>query len=105
VYFLAFGGVKANEDKDTKKDKPFLSDHTKKIDMEEACRVKWYDCKKEPEPDEVFDAGKAFAMFMRKLNSAIDSQKPIHGMSESQIARLKAVMAGDVADDVKESGL
>lgn len=101
VYFLAFGGVVANEDKDTKKEKPFLSDHTKKIDMEEACRVKWYDCKKEPEPDEVFDAGKMFAMFMKKLNGAIEAQKPIHGMSASQIERLKAVMAGDVADDVK----
>lgn len=101
VYLLAFAGVKANEDKDTKKDKPFLSDHTKKADLEEACRVKWYDCKKEPEPDEVFDAGKAFQMFMRKLNNAIDNKKPILGMSTSQIERLKAVMVGDVADDVK----
>lgn len=101
VYLLAFAGVKANEDKDSKKEKPFLSDYTKKADLEEACRVKWYDCKKEPEPDEVFDAGKMFAMFMKKLNGALESQKPITGMSESQIARLKAVMAGDVAEDVQ----
>lgn len=101
VYFLAFAGVKANDDKDTKKDKPFLSDHTKRPDLEEACRVKWYDCKKEPEPDEVFDAGKMFALFMRRLNGAIEAHKPITGLSESQIARLRAVMAGDVAEDVK----
>ena len=42
-----------------------------------------------------------FAMFMKKLNGALESQKPITGMSESQIARLKAVMAGDVAEDVQ----
>lgn len=104
-WLLKYGGVVANEDPGSKKDKPFLFDKARKVDMDGGTKQPWYECKKDPTPDEVFDAGKAFGMFMRKLNEALDKGKPIEGMSASQIDRLKQVMGGNVAADVQEAGL
>jgi hypothetical protein len=55
TWFLAFGGVVANENKETKADTPFVYSKDKSTDLEAVEKTPWYDIKKQPEPDQVFD--------------------------------------------------
>lgn len=69
-WFLAFGTVSANTDAGTKKDMPFCNDKTKAdgFDLEAAAETPWYEMKKEPDPDQVFDLHKAVAALIAKAS-------------------------------------
>lgn len=101
-WFLTYGKVSANTDKDSNKIKPFLFDKEKVADLDGGMADPWYDHKVDPTPDEVFDAGKALGMLLKKLNGALAAGRPIKGLSEDQIKILTGIT---VADDVKDSGL
>lgn len=97
-WFLTFGRVVANADGKTKAEKPFLYDKAKVTDLLGAAAKPWYECKKEPDPDEVFDVQKAFAALLKKLDNA----KQVKGMTPGQIERLRNVLGGDVAEDLQK---
>ncbi|APU00333.1 hypothetical protein HOR55_gp46 [Ralstonia phage RS-PII-1] len=69
-WFIAFGACVANTDDATKRERPFVYAKDKTTDLEGAAAVQWYDMKKEPEPDEVFDIQKALASILAKAKKA-----------------------------------
>lgn len=99
-WFLTFGRVVANEDSKTKADKPFLYAKDKKTDLAAAAIKPWYECKKEPEPDGVFDVQKAYMALLKKVDTALKEGKEVSGFTARQMERLRAVMSGNVAADV-----
>lgn len=75
-WLLAFGSLRANEDKATKKDKPFLFDRERTTDLEGAAQKPWYEFGKEKAPDELFDIQAAFFAVFKK---AAKAKQTAHG--------------------------
>lgn len=69
-WLLAYGGVIANTDKETKADKPFLFAKDKKTNVEGAMADAWYDHKPEKAPDEMFDLQVAMIALLKKATAA-----------------------------------
>jgi hypothetical protein len=68
-WFLAYGAVVANEDKDTKKEKPFVFAKDKTTKVTEGRSDPWYNHKPEPAPDMVFDVQVALAAILKKAKA------------------------------------
>lgn len=100
-WFLMFGRVVANEDAKTKADKPFLYAKDKVTDLTGAAAKPWYECKKEPLPDEVFDVQKAFTALLKKVDTALKEGKQVTGFTAGQLERLRGVIGGGVAAEVQ----
>lgn len=68
-WILAFMAVVPNTGAD-KKDVPFLFSRDKTTDPEGARAKPWYDCKKDPAPDDVFDFQKAVKQLLAKAGKS-----------------------------------
>jgi hypothetical protein len=76
TFFLAFGGVSANEGEN--KDKtPFIKDQAKKPDLDTAMRTPWYTMAASPKPDEVVDYLKLALKLVSKAPK--EGQETAHG--------------------------
>lgn len=84
-YFLAFGGVKAN-DGENKKQTPFIKDADKKPNLAEASVTMWYDMAPSKAPDEVVDY---LALIMKVANrSPKEGQSVAHDDFRAQVLAL-----------------
>ncbi len=68
-WLLTYGAVVANEDKDTKKDKPFVFAKDKSTNLAGGAADPWYNHKPEPAPDMVFDVQVALAAILKKAKA------------------------------------
>lgn len=69
-WFLTFGAMVANEDKEGKKTSPFKHDKEKTPNLAEAAKNPWYDFQPEKKPDELFDVRKAILAIIKKAEKA-----------------------------------
>lgn len=99
-WFLMFGRVVANEDSKTKAERPFHYAKEKKTDLAGGANKPWYECKKEPAPDEVFDVQKAFTALLKKVDTALKEGRQVTGFTAGQLERLRGVIGGGVSEDV-----
>lgn len=72
---LAYGQVSVNEDKATKKERPFLFDGSKVTDLDGAQEKPWFDFKKPADPADEFSVEKAFAKFMAGIHAKMKANK------------------------------
>lgn len=64
-WYLKYAGVVAN-DGENKKEMPFKHTKDKSVNLEGGAQEPWFECKKEPEPDEVFDVLAALNAIIKK---------------------------------------
>lgn len=65
LWFMTFGQIEANKS-ETKKDVPFIKSKLGQNDLQGAEGTLWYEMKKDPDPDEIFDIKKALAALIAK---------------------------------------
>lgn len=75
-YLLAFGSLKANDDKTTQKDKPVVYAKDKPVDLTGAAQKPWFEFSPDPEVLEVFDLQKAIAALIAKGGKAKEVSNP-----------------------------
>ncbi len=96
AWIMAFSQLDANTDATSKKDTPFVLNKAKKLDLEGAIAMAWYDAgKAEQEPDAIFDAQKAFKSFLARAMKA-DTMKGATRESMVQAAALFGIPESDV---------
>lgn len=99
-YFLAFGGVKAN-DGENKKQTPFVKDSEKKPNLADAANTMWYDMAPSKAPDEVVDY---LALILKVANrSPKEGQSVAHDDFRAKVLELAteyatAAEGGDEGD-------
>lgn len=82
-----FGGVSANAGAD-KADNPFIKDANKKVDIEGAMGLPWFECKPSKAPDEVFDY---YEVLMKALaRKAKEGQTVKHAALADKVRKLLA---------------
>lgn len=68
-WFVTYGAVSVNQDKDTKKEFPLVFNKEGTVDVVEGAKKAWFDCKKEKElTDEVFSLADHVAKFQAQVN-------------------------------------
>lgn len=92
-WFLAYGALVANEDKDTKKEKPFVFAKDKATDVAGGRADPWYNHKPEPAPDDVFDVQKALAAILSKAKRVTAKGGTITG--GDLLKEIEAIAAGE----------
>lgn len=100
-YFLAFGGVKANEG-ENKKMTPFIKDADKKPNPPDAEKTMWYDMAPSKAPDEVVDY---LALIMKVANrSPKEGQTTAHDDFRAKVLELAQEYAtAEASDDATET--
>lgn len=92
AWILSFSQLKANDDKASKKEKPFLLDKEKSLDLEGARTTLWHECgKPEAAPDELFDVNKAVVAILAKAKKARDAGRPVKGLDNETMLALAAL--------------
>lgn len=97
-WLLAFGGVKANEDKTTATKTPFVKDAEKTVDMAGAHKTAWYDMAKSPDPVDVVDVLKLTLAVIKKA-----SKKDVQLEHGAMLAELEALAEKFAPADVSEA--
>ena len=94
AWILKFSQLKANDDKATKKEKPFMLDKEKTLDLEGAKATMWHECgKPEAAPDELLDVNKAVVALLKKVKAAKEAGRPIKGLDAETLAAVKSLGA------------
>jgi hypothetical protein len=93
AWFLAFGAVVANADKETSKEKPFVFAKDKKTDVAGGRAAPWYTFKPEPTPDMEFDVQKALAAVLSKASKVTANGGKIIG--GDLLREIEAIAAGE----------
>lgn len=76
AWALAFGQIKVNEEKATKKEFPFLFDGSRVVtDIKGATEKPWFDFKKPADPADEFSVDAAFARFMETIAKQMKAGK------------------------------
>jgi hypothetical protein len=79
-WFLAFGALAANTDKETKGEKPFVFVKDKKTNIELAKAKPWYQFRPEPSPDMLYDVTSALAAIIKKAKKVQDNGGTVKGL-------------------------
>jgi hypothetical protein len=101
-WFLTYGALVANTDKETKKDKPFLfaKDKTTRVDGGKA--DPWYNHKPEPAPDQVFDVQVALAAILGKAKRM--EAKGGQVLNKELLLEIEAIASGEKKSPSTEPG-
>jgi len=91
-WFLAHGALAANADAKGKKEAPFVYTKDKATNVEAGMLDPWFNHKKDPAPDAVFDLQEAFSKLMERVAKAETDGKLKEGQ-ETILARLRAINA------------
>lgn len=103
-WFLTYGSLRANEDKNSKADKPFLFDKEKETSVAGAEADPWFMHKPEPDADQVFDLQKALMAVLKKAgNAAHVAHGDLIGKIEAILAEGTPESEKEVEDEVEES--
>ncbi len=92
-WFLAYGALVANVDKETKKDKPFVFAKDKTTNVVGGAADPWYNHKPEPAPDDVFDVQKALAAILSKAKRVAAKGGTVTG--GELLVEIEAIAAGE----------
>jgi hypothetical protein len=92
-WFLTYGALVANEDKDTKADKPFVFAKDKTTSVDKGRADPWYNHKPEPAPDQVFDVQKALAAILGKASRM--EKKGGEVLHRELLAEIEAIASGE----------
>lgn len=103
AWSLAFGQIEVNEDKETKKDRPFLFAANKVTDLAQASEKPWFDFKKPKDPADEFSLEAAFNKFMAGIHKRMKENK-IEPTSELAKALYAAEKALQVAQKEQAQG-
>lgn len=92
-WFLTYGAVVANTEKDTKKEKPFIFAKDKTTDVVGGAKDPWYNHKPEPDADAVFDVQKALAAILSRAAKMSKAGKTVvHG---ELLREIEAIASGE----------
>ena len=98
AWILKFSQLKANDDKATKKDKPFLLDKEKILDVDGAKATMWHDCgKPEESPDEILDVNKSVQALLARVKRAVAAGRPVKGLDADTLKALQALNVEAIA--------
>jgi hypothetical protein len=92
-WFLTYGAVVANADKETKKDKPFIFAKDKETRVDAGKADPWYNHKPEPDPDQVFDVQKALAAILSKAKRVKEKGGTVTG--GELLLEIEAIASGE----------
>jgi hypothetical protein len=90
LWFVTFTKAAVNTDAATKALAPFNVDKAKEFDLDGAMSTPWYDMKKEPELDELFDIQKALASLIAKAKKSAKVNDPAMLKSLEALTTVKA---------------
>lgn len=94
AWIMRYSKLTANDNKETKAEKPFVLDKAKANDLVGAAAEMWYDTgKPEQAPDEILDVQKAVTALLAKVKKAKDAGIKIKGIDEETLAALQTLKA------------
>jgi hypothetical protein len=92
-WFLTYGAVVANVDKDSKGEKPFVFAKDKVTNVAGGRADPWYNHKPEPAPDMEFDVQKALAGILQKAKKMSEKGGTVKG--SELLLEIEAIAAGE----------
>jgi hypothetical protein len=106
AWVIAFGGVKANDDKSKIEQTPFILDKDKAVNLELAAKTPWFMFKPSPGPDAVIDILKLTLALIKKAANPKEGQEVAHSamLTELQALADKFAPTDEVADSTGDDG-